>query len=104
MSKKFNLAVELNYFDKSENSNTVVWESCKKILPKLIETELTPQQAAAVKASFFEGLKQKQIAERMGVSQPTVCRLLNLGIKTLLNRLSYAMEVGSTVASYYEVR
>ena len=91
-----------NDFDNMENSNSVVWKSIKKILPKVIETELTSQQAAAIKAHFYERLKQKEIAERMGISQPTVCRLINLGTKTLLNRLSYAMEVGKMVSVYYE--
>lgn len=96
--------IDLNIFRGVETGDSVITDSIKKIFPKVIESELTPKQAAAIKAYFIDGLKQKEIAERMGTSQPTVCRLISLGTETLLNRLSYAMEVGIMIASHYETR
>ena len=45
-------------------------------IPKVPAVPLPTGRAARAQALAEQGLTQEQIAERMGVSQPTVCRLL----------------------------
>lgn len=91
-----------NNFDLVTNDNSIIWEACKKELPYIMDNELTKMQRDCVKGLFFDGLKQKEIAEKLGISQPTVCRHIQKATETLLNRLNYAMKIAKTVAVYYE--
>lgn len=91
-----------NNFDNVMNDNSVIWDACRKELPYIMVNELTKMQRDCIKGLFFDGLKQKEIAEKLGISQPTVCRHIQKATETLLNRLNYAMKIAKTVAVYYE--
>lgn len=95
-------AFTFNGFDNVENDNSIIWEACKKELPKIIESELTERQAAVIRCLFFEGLTQTQCSKKLQISQPTVSRHLHSAISILLNRLTYAMEIGKIITVYYE--
>lgn len=51
--------------------------SMREQLIKVMSAELTRPQRAVVELSFFEGLNQRQIAERLGMSQQTVSQHLH---------------------------
>ena len=91
-----------NSFDLVANDNSVIWEACKKELPYIMVNELTKMQRDCIKSLFYDGLKQKEIAEKLGISQPTVSRHIQNATEILLNRLNYAMKIAKTVAVYYE--
>ena len=82
--------------------NTIVWKACEKELPNIMDNELTTRQRECVKCVFFDGLSQKETAEKLGIAQPTVCRHVSFGAEILLNRLSYVMKVAKAVADHYE--
>jgi DNA-directed RNA polymerase specialized sigma subunit len=91
-----------NNFDNVMNGNSVIWEACKKELPYIMDNELTTRQRDCLKCFLFDELKQKEIAEKLGISQPTVSRHLESATKILLDRLNYAIKIAKTVAAYYE--
>lgn len=91
-----------NNFDNVMNDNSVIWDACRKELPYIMDNELTTMQSLCVKGLFFDGLKQREIAEKLGISQPTVSRHIQNATEILLNRLNYAMKIAKTVAVYYE--
>jgi RNA polymerase sigma-B factor len=66
-------------------------EAIEYLLGKLGERERD-----AVRMRFFEGLDQKSIGRRMGVSQMYVCRLLNASLERLRNT---GADVAATVGS-----
>lgn len=95
-------AFTFNGFDNIENDNSLIWEACKKELPKIIKCELTKRQADVIHCIFYEGMTQAQCASKLDISQPTVCRHLHSATQILLNRLTYGMEIGKTITTYYE--
>lgn len=90
-----------NDFENVENSNSVIWESCKKVLPKIMKENLTLLQYKCCEKYYFEQKTQKQIADELEISQPTVCRHLKGATKILLNRLNCAILVSKEVATFY---
>lgn len=71
------------------NSNKATITALKAVLPQVIEHELTQQQRKCLELRFCELLSQSEIAEKLGLSQPTVSRHLKKAIRTVSNRLQY---------------
>lgn len=91
-------------FNDFENVETVILlfgKAVKKVLPKIMKENLTLIQYKCCEKYFFEQKTQKQIADELEISQPTVCRHLKGATKILLNRLNCAILVSKEVATFY---
>lgn len=75
--------------DSSFNSNKATITALKAVLPQVIEHELTQQQRKCLELRFCELMSQTEIAEKLGLSQPTVSRHLKKAMRTVSNRLHY---------------
>ena len=78
-------------------STQKIWRSSLcSVLPQITEKELTKRQRQCLEMNIIENMSQAEIADALGISQPTVCRHIELAKKTLNNRLGYCAEaVGS---------
>lgn len=47
-----------------------------KVLTRAIEGELTERQKECIKLRYFDGMKVKEVAEKLGVTPPTACKHL----------------------------
>lgn len=75
--------------DGDFNCSRATITALKAVLPQVIEHELTGQQRKCLEMSFCELMSQQEIAEKLGLSQPTVSRHLKKAIRTVSNRLHY---------------
>lgn len=94
--------IVFNYFDNEINDNSVIWKACKKELPNIMSKELTVMQYKCVQGIFYEGLNQVQVAQKLGISQPTASRHIKRAMEILLNRLNYALRIAKNITDYYE--
>ena len=60
-----------------------------KMLPLVIENQLTPTQRAYVVSYFFQKKTVEQIAVEFGVSKSTVSRTIHRGINRIHNVMRY---------------
>lgn len=71
------------------NSARVSKSALKAVLPQIMAGELTAQQRKCLELRFCDALSQREIAQQLGLSQPTVRRHLKCAVKTVANRLGY---------------
>lgn len=67
------------------------------VLPLIMENELTKKQSVCLRYKYINGKTQKEIANLMKLSQPTVSRHINAAKEILNNSLKYcyiALEKG----------
>ena len=67
------------------------------VLPIIMENELTKKQSVCLRYKYINGKTQKEIANLMKLSQPTVSRHINAAKEILNNSLKYcyiALEKG----------
>ena len=55
----------------------------------VIEAELTPEQQRVIRAVYYEGKSQVQLAKELGVNKSTVCRTLRRARARLSRYLRY---------------
>ena len=73
---------------QTEQQSAENLEKLKRMLPDIIKDQLTDKQKYAIYKHYFDRLSQTEIAERMGVSRSSVCRLISRGqqrIKSILH-------------------
>ena len=75
------------------DSQTVSKSAISSVLPLILKNDLTERQRACLKMKYVEELNQAEIAERLGLSQPTVCRHIAIAKSIVNNRLSYCLVV-----------
>lgn len=61
------------------------------VLPLILKNDLTDRQRDCLKMKYVDELNQAEIAERLKLSQPTVCRHIALAKSIVNNRLSYCL-------------
>ena len=69
MSPSEDFAIE-NGFDEQRITSRAI----SRVLPIIIENELTPRQKACLKMFYVNGKSQIEIARELKLSQPTVCK------------------------------
>ena len=62
------------------------WEEMEPMIDEALD-ELPEQQREVILAHYFQGLTQQVLAQRLGVSQSTVSRALDLGVAELRSKL-----------------
>ena len=73
------------------NDNRTRLTSAKRALRLGVEQELTGRQRTCVELYYFQGLTQEQIAQRLGVGKPTVCRHLQKARARLETVIRYSL-------------
>lgn len=86
--------INLFYLDKLDNNTDIDSQQINKsaisiVLPLIIREELTEQQKKCIKMKYEENLTQCEIAKRLHLSQPTVCRHIEQAKNIVNNRLAY---------------
>lgn len=69
------------------------------VLPQIIKNELTPRQQKCLKMKYGDKLTQKEIAEKLHLSQPTVSRHIESAKSAVNNRLIYCLKTANKVNS-----
>lgn len=77
--------------DDDVDTQAVCKNAVKTVLPLILKNELTPRQRECLKMKYVQNLSQIEIARRLHVSQPTVCRHITLAKDIVNNRLSYCL-------------
>jgi RNA polymerase sigma factor (sigma-70 family) len=92
-----------NYYSSNDtynNSNNTDIDSQKisknaisSVLPLILKNDLTERQRSCLKLKYVNNLNQAEIAAKLNLSQPTVCRHIAIAKSIVNNRLSYCLVV-----------
>lgn len=89
--------IEKYYADKSIldepdiDTQAVCKHAVETVLPLILKNELSQRQRECLKMKYVQNLSQIEIARRLHISQPTVCRHITLAKDIVNNRLSYCL-------------
>ena len=78
-------------FGEDIDSQTVTKAAVSSVLPLILKNDLTERQRCCLKMKYVNKLNQEEIAKRLGLSQPTVCRHIAIAKSVVNNRLSYCI-------------
>ena len=73
----------------NKKTNTGQIEMLKKLIPKIIEGELTELQQRCVRAYYFEGVNMIEISQKEGVSPQAVSACIKRGNARIKRILKY---------------
>jgi len=78
-------------FDSGDSSDTyrAKRKAFARVLPKIMERELTEKQSVCLRYKYLDGLTQGEIADLLKVSQPTVSRHITTAKDIVNNSLKY---------------
>jgi RNA polymerase sigma factor (sigma-70 family) len=79
----------LYHYMKKAQSNGGSLERATKVIHKVIEEQLNPNQANLIQMYYFDNLKQEDIAHRLNIDQSTVSRTLIRARNKLSRFLKY---------------
>lgn len=86
-----------NYYKEDDafgcdiDSQTISRKAISTVLPLIMKNDLTQRQQSCLKLKYINNLNQAQIADRLKLSQPTVCRHIATAKEIVNNRLSYCL-------------
>ena len=98
--------IALNYRDKLESSNT---ETIDELALRLTDLErrqqriehyvslLEPRDAAIIRLTYFEGLTNERIAEKLEITTRTVAMHKTTAIQTLFEMFTFTAEISGSV-------
>lgn len=72
--------------DDSDDEQKILSKSLSRVLPKIIENELTPRQSICLRLFYVYGKTQTEIARELKLSQPTVSRHINTA-RAIVNKI-----------------
>ncbi len=75
------------------DSQKISRRAISSVLPLILKNDLTEKQRICLKLKYTDNLNQTEIARRLRISQPTVCRHLTSAKEIVNNRLSYCLVV-----------
>ncbi len=81
---------EDNYFsgiDEQEISRNAI----STVLPLIMKNDLTERQRSCLTLKYVKNMNQAEIAEKLKLSQPTVCRHIATAKGIVNNRLAYCL-------------
>lgn len=82
-TEQFELIVADNFFNGNGDSNAEKRKKAVATIHKIIENELTEKQKEYITAYYINGEKQQAIADRYGVHNSTVSRVIKAGMRKL---------------------
>lgn len=75
--------------DNDFDEQKILMSTMSKVMPMIINNELTPRQSLCLRLFYVHQKSQTEIARELKLSQPTVCRHISTA-KSILNKyLSY---------------
>ena len=74
----------------------------KKVLPLIIDRELTERQRICLNYRYVSNKSQNEIAELLKLSQPTVSRHINAAKDIVNNKLQYCVYAASSAIESYD--
>ncbi|MDD6619506.1 MAG: sigma-70 family RNA polymerase sigma factor [Eubacteriales bacterium] len=76
-----------DFFDNdSDDEQKILSKALSRVLPKIIENELTPRQSICLRLFYVHGKTQTEIARELKLSQPTVSRHINTA-RAIVNKI-----------------
>lgn len=78
-------------FERDMDSQKISRKAISSVLPLILKNDLTERQQSCLKLKYVSNLSQTQIADRLNLSQPTVCRHISTAKDIVNNRLSYCL-------------
>ena len=75
------------------DSQIISKSAISSVLPLILKNDLTERQRLCLKMKYAENLNQTEIAAKLKLSQPTVCRHIATAKSIVNNRLSYCLVV-----------
>lgn len=82
-TEQFELIVADSFLNRSGDSNTATRKKAITTIHKIMENELTEKQREYITAYYIDGEKQQAIADRYGVHNSTVSRVIQAGMRKL---------------------
>lgn len=73
------------------DSQTISKKAISTVLPLIMKNDLTERQRSCLKLKYVNNLNQAEIAGRLNLSQPTVCRHISTAKSIVNNRLAYCL-------------
>ena len=73
------------------DDNRLQVERLLRNLPLAVEQELTPRQRQILRMRYSGGMKNAEIAQRLGLNKSTVTRTLNRAMERLFRTLRYSL-------------
>lgn len=99
--------IEMYYYSPAADAAGITFSEAKRkafahTLPKIMENELTERQRVCIRLKYVNNLTQKEIAKKLGISQPSVSRHI-VSAKSIVNdRLKYCYIALSKALYEYE--
>lgn len=99
--------VEAFYYEPPEEDGgfdveRAEYKAFARLIPVIMENELTERQSVCLKYRYVYGKSQKEIAELLRLSQPTVSRHIQTAKAILNNELAYCYAAVRTALSEYD--
>ncbi len=82
-TEQFELIVADSFLNRGGDSNTATRKKAIATIHKIMENELTEKQREYITAYYIDGEKQQTIADRYGVHNSTVSRVIQAGMRKL---------------------
>lgn len=82
-TEQFEMIVADNFFNGNGDSNAEKRKKAIATIHKVIDNELTEKQKEYITAYYINGEKQQAIADRYGVHNSTVSRVIKAGMRKL---------------------
>ncbi len=99
--------VEAFYYNRPEDDSgfdveRAEYKAFAKLIPIIMENELTERQSICLKYRYVYGKSQKEIARLLQLSQPTVSRHIQTAKAILNNELAYCCAAVRTALNEYD--
>lgn len=82
-AEQFELIVADSFINSGGGSNTATRKKAIATINKIMQNELTEKQREYITAYYIDGEKQQAIADRYGVHNSTVSRVIQAGMRKL---------------------
>ena len=105
MNDAFENSIELIsedlYACETNTSNSFTIGILKNMIPVILEKELTDRQRECIELAYFKNMSQRQVAKKLGLTQPTVKKNIDSGCERMKNILKYCFYVAEKAETFY---
>lgn len=71
------------------------------MIPVILEKELTDRQRECIELAYFKNMSQRQVAKKLGLTQPTVKKHIDSGCERMKNILKYCFYAAEKAETFY---
>ncbi len=105
MNDAFENSIELIsedlYACETNTSNSFTIGILKNMIPVILEKELTDRQRECIELAYFKNMSQRQVAKKLGFTQPTVKKHIDSGCERMKNILKYCFYAAEKAETFY---